>query len=278
MDRLHDHATVRDTAHNRELHYDQYIARLPFFFFNPIVTSMGGLVQASELRKVQCELGVRPTSLGSFSEAGSVFDADLLKPIIAELQGELKPLPHNVRLDQLPGTLTAVDGTELSALAKLVGSAWTGRDIKLPTHFEPLAGVPVGMDLTAAVEAEVENLLQRLLPGCVYVKDRGYACFRPSRRIVDVGLWFVCRIRDNSVCEVIEDRPLTAEAKAAGVISDQVVWLGCDGKRDELKQPVRVIKIACEMHRKRSGHRRGAARSRGNACGSRRTCWTCRPT
>ncbi len=254
LDRLHDHATARDTAHNRELHYDQYIALQLLFFFNPIVTSMRGLVQASELRKVQCELGVCPTSLGSFSEAGSVFDADLLKPIIAELQGQLKPLPHNARLDQLPGTLTAVDGTELSALAKLVGSAWTGRDIKLHTHFEPLAGVPVGMDLTAAGDSEVENLLQRLLPGRVYVKDRGYACFRLFQGIVDVGSWFVCRIRDNSVCEVIEDRPLTAEAKAAGVISDQVVWLGCDGKRDELKQPVRVIKIACEMHRKRSGH------------------------
>ncbi len=183
LDRLHDHATERDTAHNRELHYDQYIALQLLFFFNPIVTSMRGLVQASELRKVQCELGVCPTSLGSFSEAGSVFDADLLKPIIAELQGQLKPLPHNARLDQLPGTLTAVDGTELSALAKLVGSAWTGRDIKLHTHFEPLAGVPVGMDLTAAGDSEVENLLQRLLPGASTSRTgamRASGCSRES--------------------------------------------------------------------------------------------------
>ena len=254
LDRLHDHATARDKAGNRLLHFDQYIALQLLFFFNPIVTSMRGLLQASELRKVRRELGVCPTSLGSFSEAGSVFDAELLKPIIAELGAQLNPLAHDSRLDDLPGKLTAVDGTELSALAKLAGSAWTGRDIKLHTHFEPLKGVPVDMDLTAAGDSEIENLLKRLLPDRVYVKDRGYACFRLFQAIIDIGSWFVCRMRDNSVYEVIEDRPLSAEAKAAGILSDQVVWLGCEGKRGELKRPVRVIKVACEPHQKRSGH------------------------
>jgi hypothetical protein len=254
LDRLHDHATARDKAGNRLLHFDQYIALQLVFFFNPIVTSMRGLLQASELRKVRRELGVCPTSLGSFSEAGSVFDAELLKPIIAELGAQLNPLAHDSRLDDLPGKLTAVDGTELSALAKLTGSAWTGRDIKLHTHFEPLKGVPVDMDLTAAGDSEIENLLKRLLPDRVYVKDRGYACFRLFQAIIDIGSWFVCRIRDNSVYEVIEERPLSAEAKAAGIKSDQVVWLGCEGKRDELKRPVRVIQIACEPHCKRTGH------------------------
>jgi hypothetical protein len=254
LDRLHGEATERDAAHNRILHFDQYVALQLLFFFNPIVTSMRGLVQASELRKVQRELGVCSTSLGSFSEAGSVFDAELLKPIIAELGAQLAPLPHDARLDDLPGRLTAVDGTELSALAKLASLAMDGRDIKLHTHFEPLTGVPVDIDLTEAGASEVDNLLQRLLPNRVYVKDRGYACFRLFQGIVDIGSWFVCRIRDNSVMQVIEERELSAEAKAAGILSDQVVWLGCEGKREELKRPVRVLKIKCEPHAKRSGH------------------------
>src|SRR3990170_1248378 len=74
LDRLHDQATARDRAGNRVLHFDQYLALQLVFFFNPIVTSMRGLVQASQLKKVRQELGVLPTSLGSFSEAGSVFD------------------------------------------------------------------------------------------------------------------------------------------------------------------------------------------------------------
>ena len=95
LDRLHDHATQRDRAGNRVLHYDQYIALQLLFFFNPIVTSMRGLAQASTLKKVQQKLGVSPTSLGSFSEAGSVFGAQLLKPIISELGDQLKGLPHD---------------------------------------------------------------------------------------------------------------------------------------------------------------------------------------
>ena len=253
LDHLHDHATQRDRAGNRVLHYDQYIALQLLFFFNPVVTSMRGLVQASTLKKVQQKLGVSPTSLGSFSEAGSVFDAQLLKPIISELGAQLKPLPHDARLNNLPGILTAVDGTELSALAKLAGLMIQGRDIKLHTHFEPLNGVPVDIDLTAAKDSEIDNLFKRLVPGRVYVKDRGYACFRLFQAIVDIGSHFVCRIRDNSVYEVIEDRPLSTPAKAAGIVSDQIVRLGCDSKRDELKQPLRVIRIACTPHRKRSG-------------------------
>ena len=253
LDQLHDHATQRDRAGNRVLHYDQYIALQLLFFFNPVVTSMRGLVQASTLKKVQQKLGVAPTSLGSFSEAGSVFDAQLLKPIISELGAQLKPLPHDARLNNLPGILTAVDGTELSALAKLAGLMIQGRDIKLHTHFEPLNGVPVDIDLTAAKDSEIDNLFKRLVPGRVYVKDRGYACFRLFQAIVDIGSHFVCRIRDNSVYEVIEDRPLSTPAKAAGIVSDQIVRLGCDGKRDDLKQPLRVIRIACTPHRKRSG-------------------------
>lgn len=250
LDRLHDDACDRDRSGNRKLHFDQYIALELLFFFNPIVTSTRGLVEASKLKKVQRTLNVHSTSLGSFSEAGSVFDAQLLEPIIRELGHELKPLKHDGRLDALPGVLTAVDGTELSALAKLAGRMIEGRDIKLHTHFEVLSGVPVEMDLTAAKDSEIENLMTHLLPDRVYVKDRGYACFRLFQGIDDIGSWFVCRIRDNSVYEVIEDRPLTPEARAAGIISDQVVWLGGTGKRGELKQPIRLVKIACTPHRK----------------------------
>jgi hypothetical protein len=254
LDGLHDHACARDKAHNRSLHYDQHIALQLLFFLNPVITSMRGLVQASSLRKVQQVLGVTPTSLGSFSEAGAVFDAQLLKPIIAELGRQLTPLAHDCRLDRLPGRLTVVDGTELSALARLADVMIQGRHIKLHTHFEPLTGVPVDIDLTAATDSEIANLLGRLLPGLVYVKDRGYACFELFQGIVDIGSHFVGRVRDNSGYQLVEQRPLTDEARAAGVLYDRVVWLGSEPKRKELRQPLRLIAIACTPHRKRSGH------------------------
>ena len=89
------------------------------------------------------------------------------------------------------------------------------------------------------------------------MKDRGYACFRLFQAIIEANSWFVCRIRDNSKYRVLEDRPVSPEARAAGVISDQVVLLGCEGKRDEIKQPIRLVKIACTPHQKSSHTGRG---------------------
>jgi hypothetical protein len=257
LDRLHDHATERDVAGNRVLHFDQYVTLQLVFFFNPVVTSMRGLVQASTLKKVQKELGVSTTSLGSFSESGGVFDAQLLKPIISELGAQLRPLSHDSRLDDLPGILTVVDGTELTALANLTGWMNQGRDVTLHTHFEPLHGVPVDIDLSTAPRSEVDNLRRHLLPNRVYVKDRGYACFQLFQEIIDAQSHLVCRIRDDSGYHLIEDRAVTGQAREAGVLSDQVVRLGSEPKRKDLKQPLRLIRIACKPHRKRGHTARG---------------------
>jgi len=78
LQRLHDDGCQRDRAGNRKLHYDHYCMLLLLFLFNPIVTSLRGVQQASELKKVQKKLGCARASLGSLSEATSVFEADRL--------------------------------------------------------------------------------------------------------------------------------------------------------------------------------------------------------
>src|SRR5438309_12120390 len=49
---LHDCATKRDVAGNRILHYDQYCSLVLLFYFNPIVDSLRGIQQASQLGKI----------------------------------------------------------------------------------------------------------------------------------------------------------------------------------------------------------------------------------
>src|SRR5215471_6711257 len=82
--RLHQAGTTDDKAHSRRLFYDQYAALLLLYFFNPILTSLNGLLQASELDKVRQVTGCGHVSKGSFSEAQGVFEASLLEGIIAE--------------------------------------------------------------------------------------------------------------------------------------------------------------------------------------------------
>src|SRR5947209_12130080 len=83
--RLHEGGTRRDKAGNRKLFYDQYAALLLLYFFNPILTSLNGLLQASGLDEVQKRLGCGRVSKGSLSEAQGVFEASLLGGLLAEL-------------------------------------------------------------------------------------------------------------------------------------------------------------------------------------------------
>ncbi|MFH1896782.1 MAG: hypothetical protein ABH886_00835, partial [Candidatus Desantisbacteria bacterium] len=73
---------------NRDLHFDQYISFILFYFFNPVLTSLRGIQQASHLEKVKKVLGVKGTSLTSLSEASHVFDANLIVPLIRRNRGQ----------------------------------------------------------------------------------------------------------------------------------------------------------------------------------------------
>ena len=84
------------------------------YLFNLIVTSLRGVQQASELKKLQKKLGCASTSLGSLSEASTVFDADLLQEFIEELVGKHLPLAQDRRLIDIQTKLRCQDEIKLS--------------------------------------------------------------------------------------------------------------------------------------------------------------------
>ncbi len=208
LERLHGVGCERDQAGNRELHYDEFCLLLLLGLFNPVVDSLRGLQQASELETVQKRLGLGRASLGSLSEASRVFDAELLQPIIEELGAQLQPLARDRRLAEIPLTLTLVDGTLLSALPLLMQAMWlkeqTGSGLvkwRLHTHFEVDRFVPTRIDVTpdGGGEHDERAVLARTLEADhLYVMDRGYAKFALFNRIVAQHSSYVCRLRDNS--------------------------------------------------------------------------------
>src|SRR5829696_6041353 len=82
---LHDVGCGRDRAGNRELHFDEYVTLVLLYLFNPLIDSMRGLQQASALEKLAEALGVKPFSLGSFSESCRLFDPAMLRAVIEQL-------------------------------------------------------------------------------------------------------------------------------------------------------------------------------------------------
>lgn len=243
LERLHDDATQRDRAHNRILHFDQFASLLLLYFFSPALTSLRGLQQASNLAKVQKTLGCARTSYGALSEASRVFDADLLRDIIVELAERALPLTQGPEAKALQG-LTAVDGSILPGIAKMAWALW-GDDrhaAKLHLHYDVFKGIPCDATVSPAGCSEPDHLRAMLQAGRLYVVDRGYASFDLYRAILDAGSSFIGRVKDNTAFTVAEERPITPEAAAAGVVRDVILGkLGTEHHKDPLKRPVRLI-------------------------------------
>ena len=247
--RLHDHATQRDKAGNRQLFFDQYAALLLLYFFNPTVTTLRGVQQFTSLEKVQRLCGVRPTSLGSLSEAARVFDPRALEPILAELAAQASrkssALP-SAKEAALAG-LIAVDGSLLRALPRMAWAVWqdaTHRAAKMHVAFAVFPQVPVGVTVTTGNGPERPEWRQLAQPGGFYVADRGYADYDLFRELDERGCRFVVRLQENAVYEVEQENPLSAADRAAGVVLDVTLKrLGTAKHNALLKKPLRIVQV-----------------------------------
>jgi hypothetical protein len=245
--RLKDLGTRRDVAGNRLLFYDQYISLLLLYFFNPTITSLRGLQQASTLEVVQRRLGIRATSLGSFSEAARVFQAEPLREILQELALKATPVVKEPNVRELLN-LTAVDGSIFRAFPRMAWALWkdaSHRGVKLHLHFDVFGSVPTDAVITPAACSEVAEMRSMLKPGRLYVHDRGYLDHELYCAILDAGSSFIGRIKDNGQYTIAKTCSLSADARAAGVVSDELVKrLGTSHHKDVLKRhQLRLVKV-----------------------------------
>jgi Transposase DDE domain len=233
---------------NRKLFYDGYVSLLLLCYFNPVIRGLRQIQQFSSFAKIQKELGVSRASPASLSEASRVFDPKPLAHIFERLAAQVcakdtPALPEEIPADM---QLIAVDGTLMDALGRMFWAVWLDQyenAAKVHLHFNVSRGVPVLMELTDGNGDEKKSLREHLAAGCLYLLDRGYVDYKLYQEISAAGSSCVGRLRCNAAMEVITSRPLTAKDRAAGIETDQEVWLGGlkDGTR--IPRPVRVLKV-----------------------------------
>jgi hypothetical protein len=245
LEGLHEVGTERDRAGNRKLFFDHYASLILLYFFSPTLTSLRGIQHASGFGKVRRKLGVARASLGSLSEASRVFDSAALQEILGQLSGQAAVLRSGREAEALRN-LTAVDGSLLPALPKMVWALWLNdhkRAAKLHLHFDVLKGVPRRARITHGNASEKDVLCETLEPQRFYVIDRGYDRFELFQKIIDADSAFVARLRNEVTWRLVEERPLSAEARQAGVISDRIVWLGTETSGKVLRQALRIVEV-----------------------------------
>ncbi len=260
LESLHGAGCERDIAGNRKLHMDQYVSLILLYMFNPICTSLRSLQQVSELKKVQKQFGAARASLGSLSEASTVFDSELLKKIIQELSTKLTTVSNIPGFDNSKGILTAVDGSLIEAIGKMAWALWRSdrNGIKVHCQYEILKAVPVSMEVTDANANEKTVLASILQPNRIYVLDRGYAKYGLLQEIINIKSSFVCRIRDNAMYKTTEDKELSDKAVKEGIVFDRTVDLGSETVETKLKK-IRIVAVKCnpKFRPSRTGGRGG---------------------
>ena len=239
---LHDHCPDP----KRKLHYDEFCAWLLIYFFTPVIDSMRGLQQASDIESLRQRLRLPRFSFGSFSEAASLFDPRLLAKIIEDIAGSLAVIEPHKRLRDLEKRPTVVDGTLIHALPKMVWALWRddeNRAVKLHLQLDLLTGSPEQATLTHAQASEIDEMKKSLRSGRLYITDRGYFSFDLMAEILKARSSFVARVRNNLVYETLEERSLSEASRREGIVADRIVWAGCRPEGNPVGQKLRLVEI-----------------------------------
>jgi len=230
----------------RKLLEKDYLSLILFSFFNPVVDSMRGLCQASNLKRVQEEICTRPVSLGSFSEAQSVFDPEVPKEVFADLFRQIPADKLDPRLKKFGDRIQIVDGSLLRALPRMFWALWVdekNRAAKLHLKFSARRLAPSAAVVTVGKACERENLLNIVEKGEIVVCDRGYGLdYSYFGKLRSQGVSFVIRIRNNPRKETVEELELSEADRAAGVVWQGRVKLGGDWQGEAL----RLVQVEAE--------------------------------
>lgn len=245
-------STLNKGGPKRLLTEDDYLTSFLFAQFNPIIDSMRGLCACSHFQKVQDEVCTRPMSLGSFSEAQSVFGFERLEALFTKLASEniRQTRPNSNVPPGLLKSLRLVDSSVFYALPRMSWAHWRKQGnrekpesaLRLHLSFSLLDEKPSNVHISPAKLCERKGLKEIIKPDEFYVGDRYYGRdYHFLQELSEAGCSFLMRLYEGAKFTVLENLPITQNDREAGVVSDQIVNLGARERPD--LEPVRVIRI-----------------------------------
>jgi len=220
---------------NRRLLAEHVVVAHLVAFFNPAVKSLRRIEDVCESPQARKRFDLPPVPRSTLSDAQALFDPALLTPLIESLKRRLPTLPHDARLDAITRQLLAVDGTFFAVAARVAWALYCKNNnpdaavhkgsVRADFHFDILRGVPEAVVVSGHGLAEQASLAQHLQPGRFYVADRGYQAYSLLADIVEAGSDFLIRFRADLAFDVVTQRPLSAEDRLAGVVSDDEIHI-----------------------------------------------------
>ena len=225
----------------RALELGHYLGLYLFGLFNPVVTTMRGLCEASRLERVQREICGQAVSLGSFSEAQAVTDPQLLEAVFDELQAEQTP-------PTLGAVAAVIDSTVMRVVPRMSWALWRGYRgaegaVRLHVEFDLEHDRVRRAQLTPAKTCERTQWRRMAQPGTCYIGDRYYGYdYHLLQQLQEKGVQFVVRLRADAQWREQSEAVLTEADRAANVGWAGTVRLGVAGDGPL----VRVVQVVAQ--------------------------------
>lgn len=205
-------------------------------FFNPLVRSLRLVEELSSQAwmQQQCELEGRiPRS--TLSDALKRFDPAVLKPLIRQLA---RQVPALQRRDQDLATITrrvlAADGSYFRLGGEVAWAIAISRKqdgtkqyaARLNLQLDASTFAPEVCSVSGGEDAsEPQAFAADLQPEVIYVVDRNFCANAFLRAVLEARANVVFRLRGRIHYDVLEERPLNAQDRGRGVLSDCLIRL-----------------------------------------------------
>jgi putative transposase len=173
------------------------------------------------------ELGIGEVSLSTFSDA--VNSKRRLKVVRRVFQNLLLTFSDRIPPQlQKFRHLAAIDSTILQCVLTAVWAKYrkTKNACKAHVSFDLGKGIPEAMVLSAGKTHDRKYFEVFLKKGWTYVVDRAYNVYSLFDDMIELGIFFVTRLKSDAVYRVVERKPMKGKHRKMGVIADEIIQLG----------------------------------------------------
>jgi hypothetical protein len=255
-----------DAHGNRKLFLDDVFIAYLLAFFNPSIRTLRTLEDFSQTKQAQKHLSVDKICRSTLCDFQRIADPERLQPIVESLRSELTRKCNAGRLPNdlaaLHKKILAVDGTFFPAAADVAWAvvsrnqrdgechrARTDWQVNIATMLPELTVVP------DPGESEADSAARYVVRDSISIYDRAYMSFHlissfyerdPQSGQMMALADFVIRLKKQKALNAptlqeIEVRPLDAEARATGMMSDRLVKLPGLKREEKLVVTLREV-------------------------------------
>ena len=230
LELLSNRIIIAEKDSGEKLFFSRFVTLLLYYYLQGI-DSLRSLITTLKTDDNVEKIGLCPVGLSTIHDAFCRYQVHLFKGIYVIL---LQTFPV-IQLEEFKelGRFIITDG---SVFPMAIGNLWaefrkSSRALKLHLNFELNHMIPTCFLVTSGKGDERHALSKMIEKAVTYIADRGYISFEFFKTIIDLGAFFIIRVRKNLHYQVKEQFPVLLKETVKFIflqVTDELVQFDAD--------------------------------------------------